>query len=133
MTEGSSTILVVDDEPMVLGVVKTALELAGYAVITAKDGAEALRTFQADNVRIDLALLDYFTPGMNGPDLFRRLRELDPGISVIMMSGYTEQLLEAFRNDPGFGGMTDVLPKPFLPSQLVAKVRGALARTSESA
>ena len=68
---------------------------------------------------------------MNGPDLFRRLRELDPGIKVIMMSGYTEQLLEAFQHDSSFAGVTDVLPKPFLPSQLVAKVRSALARPPE--
>ena len=49
MAEGPSTILVVDDEPMVLGVVATALELAGYTVLKARDGAEALRVCQADN------------------------------------------------------------------------------------
>jgi len=126
-----STILVADDEPLVLGVVATALELAGFHVLKAKDGAEVLKVCQADANRIDLAVLDYFMPGMEGTDLFRRLRELHPGIKIIVMSGYTEQLLETFHPDSTLSDVDDVLPKPFLPSQLVAKVRNALARLPE--
>jgi len=122
----ASIILIADDEPLVLGVVASSLELAGYTVRTATSGAEALEICRRDNRRIDLALLDYYMPGMSGTDLYHRLREFYPGVKVIIMSGYTEQLFRKFGDDSDVIGVDGVLAKPFLPSQVVSKVKSIL-------
>ena len=71
------TILVVDDDPMVLATCQRILTLGGYAVLAAGSGADALRL--ARNATIDLALLDVMMPGMNGIELAHRLHETHPG------------------------------------------------------
>src|SRR5690349_25120681 len=81
-------VLVADDEPAVLRIVSYALTRHGYTVIPASDGPSALAACQSREGPIHLALLDVMMPGMSGPELFQRLQEIHPTISVLFMSGY---------------------------------------------
>lgn len=121
---GPATILVVDDEPIVLNFVRIALQRADFHVLTAESGAQALAICREHPGSIHLALLDVLIPGMNGPELRDCLNEEFPGIRILFMSGYShEQMVEH--------GITaapqDFVPKPFTPAGLVQRVRDALA------
>lgn len=88
---GTGKILLVDDEETVRVIGKRMLERLGYEVLTANDGREALRIYRDQGKEIDLVLLDLTMPNMNGEAAHRELRRLDPGVRVILSSGYTEQ------------------------------------------
>lgn len=122
---GSGTLLVVDDEEMVVGVAKAILENAGFQVLTAGDGHEALRVYADCQGAIDLVLMDMTMPRMNGEEAFARLREIDPQARVVMASGYSEQDATnhvVSRNLAGF------IQKPYRAGELVTKIRGLLER-----
>ena len=87
--QGNETILVIDDEEMILDVTKELLENLGYRVITAKSGEEAVEIYRSKTGRIDLLLLDMVMPGMGGREAFARLKAFDPGVKVILSSGYS--------------------------------------------
>src|SRR5690348_10914669 len=87
------TILVVDDDPLVLKMCSAGLSNAGYHVVTAVDGMQAIEMCRRIHFRIDLALIDAIMPIMSGPELEEALQSL--GIRVLIMSGYPEaQILE---------------------------------------
>ena len=81
-------ILIVEDEPEVLAVMQMMLERLGYQVKTAVDGESALALYRRHHGGIDLVLSDMVMPGMGGEELFRTLRAEDPGVRMVMMSGY---------------------------------------------
>jgi PAS domain S-box-containing protein len=115
----NATILVVDDEAPVRKIVSLLLEDAGFAVKTAASGDEALRVVAAsrDGEHIGLVLLDVSMPGMPGPVLRRRLRELAPDLPVVFLTGAAYE-----------GGESDrVLQKPISRQRLVSAVDAALA------
>ena len=115
-------ILVVDDEPQILGLVRDYLEHSGFRVLTAPDGATALRT--ARTVRPDLVVLDLGLPGLDGLDVTRALRR-DGEVPIIMLTARAEE------SDKLVGlelGADDYLTKPFSPKELVARVRAVLRR-----
>jgi PAS domain S-box-containing protein len=121
---GSETILLVDDEPVILRLGSSVLERYGYTVLTALGGAEALQIQQDHLKRIDLIVLDMIMPEMNGAELARHLREADPQCRLLLSSGYTmerdaEELIQT-------EGLIGFLPKPYRMSQLVQHVRRAL-------
>jgi PAS domain S-box-containing protein len=121
----SGTILVVDDESIIRDLARSALEQAGFEVVEAQDGLEALERFKEHLTRVDLVLLDMTMPRMGGAEAFRRLRELSPGIRVLLTSGYTQkESLESLADLPPDG----FLPKPFRVRELIAKVREILGR-----
>jgi two-component system, cell cycle sensor histidine kinase and response regulator CckA len=127
---GSGTLLVVDDEEMVAGVAKAILENAGFRVLTAADGHEALRIYADCRGEIDLVLMDMTMPRMNGEEAFARLRQLDPQARVVMASGYSEQDATnhvVSRNLAGF------IQKPYRAGELVTKIRGLLDRAQAPA
>jgi two-component system, OmpR family, response regulator ResD len=124
--ESHGTVLVVDDEPTIVEIVGRYLERAGFGVIRAMDGPEALR--QADLHRPDLVVLDLMLPGLDGIEVMRRLHER-PGkrIAVILLTARGEE------NDRLVGlrhGADDYVVKPFSPAELVARVEAVMRRVS---
>ncbi len=116
------TILVVDDEPRIVRLVRDYLEHGGFTVLVASDGATALRT--ARTGRPDLVVLDLGLPGVDGLDVARALRR-DGEVPIIMLTARTEE------TDKLVGlelGADDYLTKPFSPKELVARVRAVLRR-----
>jgi two-component system, cell cycle sensor histidine kinase and response regulator CckA len=120
---GSEMLLVVEDEPALLGLARMTLEKNGYRVLAAASPAEALRAIEGHAGAIDLLITDVVMPGMNGRELHQRLVALRPGLKALYMSGYTADII-AHRGivDEGMA----FLPKPFTPQDLVRKVREAL-------
>ena len=120
-TAGSETILLVEDEPMVRGLVRTMLRSRGYTVLEASSGEEAMERFAGRLDDIQLLLTDVVMPGINGRVLAETLTTRRPSLKVLFMSGYTEDaVLGAQRRDVQF------LQKPFAPDVLRAKVREVL-------
>jgi len=122
---GGETILVVEDQPEVLKLVCRALEGQGYMILTAPDGAQALRVASAFQGRIHLLLTDVVMPGMNGRDLARRLEASRSGLRVIFMSGYTEDVVV---HKGVLEKGIDFIQKPFSPRELATKVIEVLGR-----
>jgi PAS domain S-box-containing protein len=120
-TQGSGTILVVDDEPMVRALARRALEAYGYTVLEAEDGREALRTMDTDDGRtVALVLADLVMPGMGGRELGTRLQNTHPGVPVLFMSAHTgDELARRRLLSPGIW----FLQKPFAPDELVSQVQ----------
>lgn len=91
VAEDSNTqILLIDDEPMVLRSSKRVLQKMGYTVHTAPGGHEALRVFKAHLNEIELVMLDMIMPDMDGAQVFSVLRQIDPGVKVLICSGYAK-------------------------------------------
>jgi len=108
------TVLVVDDEELVRAYVATALRAAGYAVLTAADGREAMRTVYGESRTPDLLLTDIDMPGMGGVELAARLTAERPGIQVLLMTGRPESVEPALDRTIVVG----VLLKPFSTDEL---------------
>jgi DNA-binding response OmpR family regulator len=116
------TVLVVDDEPEIVRIVRDYLERAGFAVLTAADGEAAVAV--ARRQRPDLVVLDLTLPNLDGLDVARALRR-DGEVPIIMLTARTEE------SDRVAGlelGADDYVPKPFSPRELVARVRAVLRR-----
>ena len=132
---GVETVLVVEDEPMILDLVATMLEMQGYTVFQAATPEEALRLAQSHAVRIDLLVTDVIMPGMNGRELAAQLAPLHPEMKLLFMSGYTADVI-AHHNllDEG----VHFIHKPFSLKSLSIKVRdtlnaaGVLGKTEQS-
>ena len=122
-TRGSETVLLVEDEADVRELAREILEMAGYTVLEAPTGADALRLCVQHRDEICLLLTDVVMPQMSGPDLARQVEEIRPGTKVVYMSGYTDDAL-------GHHGVLDpgivLLPKPFTPDGLLRGLRQAL-------
>ena len=119
------TILVVDDEAGVRVMVARMLSLAGYSVVSAQSGEEALSIAQEYAAPLDLVLSDVRMPGMSGPEMVEQLQQLRPGIRVMYMSAYSRDVLPAGVSD------TDVpfLTKPFTMRTLALSIVETLRRT----
>ena len=119
---GFETILVVDDDPLVLKMCGAGLSNAGYHVVTASDGLHAIELCRKIEFRVDLALIDAVMPMMSGPELEDCLRGL--GIRILIMSGYPEsQLFERLGRTVNYSSF---LAKPFTSSVLLEAVKKAL-------
>ncbi|HUG40684.1 MAG TPA: PAS domain S-box protein [Longimicrobiales bacterium] len=120
------TVLLVEDDSTVRGLASRILSGRGYRVIEARNGAEAWSTFRADPAAIDLVLSDVVMPEMGGRELLERVMAERPGIPVILMSGYTDDII--LRHGARDAGVA-FLEKPFTPAALAEQVREALERT----
>lgn len=118
-----ATILVVDDEPHVVRLVKANLESSGYRVLTAGDGEQGLRLVESESP--DLVILDIMLPRMDGYEACRRIREFSP-VPVIMLTARSAEvdLVHGFE-----AGADDYLTKPFAVSELLMRVRAVLRRS----
>jgi len=87
---GRKTILVIEDEEPVRGMLLMRLDNLGYNTIAAADGEEGVSVFSAHSNEIDLVLLDFLMPRMNGVEAFEKLINIKPDVKVILSSGYTE-------------------------------------------
>jgi len=120
---GAGTILLVDDEEMILDVGKSLLERLGYQVLTAGSGNEALKVFRQDPAQFDLVILDLIMPEMNGGETYERLKEIDPRVRVLFSSGYSKDGLanKILKDAP-----VCFIQKPFDIEKLSRNVRQAL-------
>jgi two-component system cell cycle sensor histidine kinase/response regulator CckA len=121
---GQGTVLLVEDEDAVRSFASRALATRGYKVLEAASGVEALEVMDRENGKIDLVVSDVVMPEMDGPTLLRHLRERNPDIRIIFMSGYAE---EAFRKNLGADENFVFLPKPFTLKKLAETVKAAAA------
>jgi two-component system KDP operon response regulator KdpE len=120
-------VLVADDDPLIQRLVRTHLDRAGYRVLLASDGEEALDVTAAEQP--DLLVLDLMLPKLDGFEVCRRVREFSL-VPVVMLTGRGEQA-DKLR---GFDvGADDYLTKPFAPPELLARVKAVLRRTEQSA
>jgi len=119
------TVLVVDDDETIRGFANRVLIAAGYAVVSAVDGEDALMKLRRDPVNFDAVLLDLTMPKLDGEDTLMALRMLAPNLPVILTSGYSEQTIaQRFVGR----GLADFLPKPFVSEALVSSIDTAVAR-----
>ena len=84
----AATVLLVDDDPAIVASVRALLENAGYQILTARNGEEALETFTAHREDIGLVILDLVMPRMSGEECLDKLLEIDPEVKVLGISGY---------------------------------------------
>ena len=115
LVKGRGIVLVVDDHEAVRNVARTGLEMAGYEVLLACDGVEAMTAFKQAKT-VDAVVLDLTMPRLGGLETLAQLREVAPHVPVILMSGYGEKELQTRFAGLGFSAF---LPKPFVPSDLI--------------
>ena len=120
---GTETILLVDDEEMVLDLTREMLERLGYRILSASSGIEALRIYREQGDRIDLVILDMVMPGMGGAELFQRLKDADAGIKTLLSTGYSlsDQAAEILNQ-----GCQGFIQKPFTLLDVSRKIREIL-------
>jgi CheY-like chemotaxis protein len=115
----SIRILVVDDEYFMRDLSSTIFTSMGHTVTACKDGFEALDAYRDDWRSYDLVVLDMVMPGMNGKELFRKLKEINPGVIAVLASGYST---DADARDLLEGGVRAFIPKPFGKPELAALI-----------
>jgi two-component system cell cycle sensor histidine kinase/response regulator CckA len=123
LIKGSETVLLVDDEEMILSVGRAMLEKLGYHVFAANNGREAVELIAGMADQIDLVILDLIMPGMDGGKTFDRIREIRPRMRVLLSSGYA---ISDQANDILKRGCNGFIQKPFDIKQLSEKVRKLL-------
>ncbi len=122
---GTETILVVDDEETVLEFVSEALRRAGYHVYTSSDGLAGLAAYEEKRGEINAVILDLVMPRMDGKETFFKIREKDPNMPVLVMSGRgTDEDVQALLS----AGVDGYLRKPFLLNELLNHVRDAISK-----
>ena len=120
--QGTETILVVDDEEMLLSMTETILSDYGYKILTANSGTKALAVLSRDYVQVDLVVTDLVMPGMGGRELVERIRQLAPKVKILCTSGYVMPTDKK--------GIPAYLQKPFTSDDLLAKVKRVLSSSA---
>jgi CheY-like chemotaxis protein len=120
--QGTETILVVDDEEMLLSMTETILSDYGYKILTANSGTKALAVLSRDDVQVDLVVTDLVMPGMGGRELVERIRQLAPKVKILCTSGYVMPTDKK--------GIPAYLQKPFTSDDLLAKVKRVLSSSA---
>ena len=122
---GTETILFVDDEERIVDISKKILSRIGYTVLTAKNGQEAKEIFLKNKEIIDLVILDMILPDMDGNEIFKILKGVEPKVKVLISSGYImDSQIETLLK----GGCLGFIHKPFEISDLSSKLRAALSK-----
>ncbi|MBN2628127.1 MAG: response regulator [Spirochaetales bacterium] len=120
----AKTILVAEDERIIRNLAEITLKKAGYQVITANDGQEAVDIFKANAGSIDLLLMDIMMPNKNGWEAYMEIRKEDEGIPVVFCSGYSDDVLmeEYLHETPA-----DIIQKPYHLNTLLEKIESVLS------
>ncbi len=117
---GTETILIAEDNESIRGLLKTTLERAGYRVIEAVDGEDAIRAFNENKGDIHMLLLDVVMPKKNGKEAYDKIKETAPGIKTLFMSGYAFDIVKKkglLQEGLGY------ISKPVLPKEMLRKIR----------
>ena len=119
MANETETVLLVDDEEIVIGVGKQMLEKLGFSVLTATSGKQALNIYRDNKDKISLVVLDMIMPGMGAGDTYNELQMIDPAIKVLLSSGYgvDQQTSEILKR-----GCNGFIQKPFNMQGLSGKI-----------
>ena len=123
LLKGTETILLVDDEDMIIDVCGKILKVLGYKILIARSGKETIELYKANRDKIDMVILDMIMPGVGGGETYDRIKEIKPDIKVLLSSGYSingqaEEILD--RGCDGF------IQKPFNMRQFSQKIREIL-------
>jgi CheY-like chemotaxis protein len=123
LQQDKETILLAEDEPSLRRLIARVLQTQGYTVLEAADGNEALALAQANGVKIQLLITDVIMPGLSSKMLAEWLKQVNPGVRVLFISGYiNNNAVRDAMSKPG----TFFLQKPFSPADLSKKVREAI-------
>jgi CheY-like chemotaxis protein len=120
---GQGTVLLVEDEPVVLRLARDLLAENGYRVLAASSGSDALSIARKETETIHMLITDVVMPEMSGPELADRIRKLWPTMRVLYMSGYTDDEMLCRKGLPENSAF---LQKPFTPHQFLQKARTTL-------
>jgi signal transduction histidine kinase len=123
LSRGTETLLIADDHEGLIEIAKEFLGACGYTLILAKNGEKAVQLFTENKVRIDLVILDVSMPLLTGPEAYRRMCELQPGLRVIFTTGHTAE--SPLLNSTLEAGAA-LLQKPYAPQELALLVRRTL-------
>jgi len=121
--KGSETVLLVDDESLIIDVGKQLLKKLGYNILTAEDGKEAIEIYKKNEQEIDLVLLDMIMPGVGGGEIYDRLKKINSKIKVLLSSGYSIEGQATRILERGCDGF---IQKPFNMKDLSQKIREIL-------
>jgi len=127
LVSGTGTVLLVDDETMIVNVAKAMLEKLGYRVLTANSGQAAVKQLAEQGESIDLVILDLIMPGMDGGETFDRIREQQPKMPILLSSGYSINGQAATIMARGADGF---IQKPFNLAALSEKIGGVLGNAA---
>lgn len=122
----TETILLVDDEDMVLNVAGDMLKTMGYTVMTASDGSTAVNTYRDQHQRIDLVMLDMVMPDMSGGDVFDEIKKINPQAKVLLSSGYSLNGQASRIMERGCDGF---IQKPFTLDEISTLLRQILGQS----
>jgi PAS domain S-box-containing protein len=123
---GSGKILLADDEETIRNLGRRMLQRAGFEVVVAADGREAIDKFASDKDTISLVILDLTMPHADGEVCYREMRRVQPGVKVVLSSGYNEQdIVNRFAGK----GLAGFIQKPYTTEELLAKIREALEKS----
>ena len=116
-------IMLVEDEPMLLELLKSMFEEDGFRIVTASDGEKAIEVFRSMKNEISLVLTDMGLPKIGGWELFEKLRGIEPGVKVILASGYVDAEMrdEALRK-----GAKDFVQKPYVPAIILQRIHSVI-------
>jgi CheY-like chemotaxis protein len=120
--KGKETVLLVEDEAAVRTLAETILARLGYNVLAADSGVTAIALWE-QNRRVDVLLTDVIMPQMSGGDLAHKLREINPRLKILFMSGYTDDMIASHGV---LAGETQLIQKPFSSEALARKLRDVL-------
>ncbi|HET9129875.1 MAG TPA: response regulator [Terriglobia bacterium] len=123
MNAGDHTILVVEDEQLLLELLKEMLEGEGYRVLTATDGNQAVDMYRNEMKRISLVLSDMGLPSMGGWEVLRQLKGINPDVKVILSSGFMDTKV---RQDMLKSGAQDFIQKPYTPETVLEQIRNSI-------
>jgi two-component system cell cycle sensor histidine kinase/response regulator CckA len=123
--EGTGTVLLIDDEEVILEVGKDLLEAMGYRVLTAGDGKEAIETYKKNRDKIDLVILDMVMPRMGGGEAYDKMKDISPNVKVLLSSGYS---IESQAKEILARGCDAFIQKPFGMRELSQKIREVLQK-----
>jgi two-component system cell cycle sensor histidine kinase/response regulator CckA len=121
---GSETILLVDDEDIIIDVGQELLQATGYKVLAAKNGNAAIELYKANQDEIDMVILDMIMPDMDGGETYDRLQEINPDIKVLLSSGYS---IDGRASEIMLRGCNGFIQKPFHMKDLSQTIRAILS------
>jgi CheY-like chemotaxis protein len=125
LIEGHETILLVDDETTIIDVCNEMLSSLGYNILTAGNGRDAIKIYEANQDKIDLVILDMIMPGFSGGETFDSLKSINPEVEVMLSTGYiiSDQIKSLMSK-----GCRGFIQKPFRMEELSEKIREVLGQ-----